>query len=1135
MEQEVSRFFMRSFVILLIVFCCSLSLFAQDIDPVFNPPLYSRADISHAVFDSEGYLYFAGSFDLVDNEPRFGISKLNTDGSLNEDFNIGTGFNGEVLKIISLSTDKLLIIGDFTELNGVATGPMVQLNQDGTIDESFAKATAITSASQSPIANIIELANGKLLAYGQFTEYNGFASNSMMILNQDGTVDESFSLQDENVLSVASVAPQENGKLVAALSRTNSQSGLITRLNGDGSKDETFNDFDTGNSPVYKIMAQSTDKLLVLADLSQTDGAVDLIRLNADGTSDGSFDLGTGIVGFFDDFQLNQNDEIFIGSARTQAGEEGTVDGNPVGLVSRLEADGAFDKRLASRLSNDASRVALGNSDQLAIYGKFLRAEDHETRGIALFENDEPDESFSADIKRVAEASVISRFDGFYMIANSDDTDFDDPGPVGLYDGVNSALIGNSWDMDLPVIRVMKPLFSGQAIYGGGSADGAQPIFTIAGWPPGSDDELDPIQYTFNDNWVNDVEEDDTGFFEGEGYGNDEVYIRGNLFVVGSFSGYNGATEGVAGIVKLDVDGLADADFTSPFSSDSVNITDVEILDNDKLMVVGVFTVEGAGNTELINGIARLNADGSLDETFDWSTHFSGGVIEKVEVVDDGYIIGGGFTAPRNGLAKINTDGSLNADFNADNSLVGNKVEQIQALDDILYVGGDFSEYQGEEISTLMKLSIDGTLDTDFKLPDDLTGSLRDFYADPARPQDIFMAGLFHESTRDRKLSVVRLGIGPEGAPTELTAAVSNDYKEVTLSWTPSIFIEGSYLIERAVNSQDNWEQIRAVGLNTTVVTLTLFEDGVTYYYRVRAGIGNFVSEYSNTVEVVVPLEPLAAPTDLTIHDIEYNEVWMGWQFQVDEEEGFVIERSENDQQNFVAIDSVDVNTLFFKDLAVEISTTYYYRVRAFKGNQESFEYSNVVEVEMPQTPEPAAPSNLTGSIVSASRIDLSWTDNSSNEDIFVLEKSVDNGQTWNIIDTPDKNETSFTDTQVVPGQPTAYHVFSMNRYGVSQTSNVFEVNGSSVVTSIEPFPSQDSRFDFSFDPVSYDLTFKLNNPSGKIRGYQLVSGAGAMKMREEDLEAQQISLNLARNAPGVYLLHVTSERDKYVVKLIKK
>ena len=110
-----------------------------------------------------------------------------------------------------------------------------------------------------------------------------------------------------------------------------------------------------------------------------------------------------------------------------------------------------------------------------------------------------------------------------------------------------------------------------------------------------------------------------------------------------------------------------------------------------------------------------------------------------------------------------------------------------------------------------------------------------------------------------------------------------------------------------------------------------------------------------------------------------------------------------------------------------------------------------------------------------------------------------------------------------------------MNRYGVSQTSNVFEVNGSSVVTSIEPFPSQDSRFDFSFDPVSYDLTFKLNNPSGKIRGYQLVSGAGAMKMREEDLEAQQISLNLARNAPGVYLLHVTSERDKYVVKLIKK
>ena len=70
---------------------------------------------------------------------------------------------------------------------------------------------------------------------------------------------------------------------------------------------------------------------------------------------------------------------------------------------------------------------------------------------------------------------------------------------------------------------------------------------------------------------------------------------------------------------------------------------------------------------------------------------------------------------------------------------------------------------------------------------------------------------------------------------------------------------------------------------------------------------------------------------------------------------------------------------------------------------------------------------------------------------------------------------------------------------------------------------------------ISHELSFKLNSPSDKIDGYQLVYSNGTTTMREEGLNVDQLNLNLSGNVPGVYLLHVTGQRDKYVVKFIKK
>jgi uncharacterized delta-60 repeat protein len=87
--------------------------------------------------------------------------------------------------------------------------------------------------------------------------------------------------------------------------------------------------------------------------------------------------------------------------------------------------------------------------------------------------------------------------------------------------------------------------------------------------------------------------------------------------------------------------------------------------DNGQLIIGGVFRVAGK---EARSGIARLNADGSLDTTFGSKQLGVPGYVYALAIQPDGKVlIGGRFFyvdgAVRNNLARLNYDGSLDANF----------------------------------------------------------------------------------------------------------------------------------------------------------------------------------------------------------------------------------------------------------------------------------------------------------------------------------------------------------------------------------------------------------------------------------------------------------------------------------------
>ncbi len=95
------------------------------------------------------------------------------------------------------------------------------------------------------------------------------------------------------------------------------------------------------------------------------------------------------------------------------------------------------------------------------------------------------------------------------------------------------------------------------------------------------------------------------------------------------------------------------------------------------------------------------------------------------------------------------------------------------------------------------------------------------------------------------------------------------------------------------------------------------------------------------------------------------------------------------------------------------------------------------VTVTVLADPIPKAPSNLSATAVSASQINLSWTDGSNNETEFNVERSTD-ALNFATIHSSLANETSYIDTyQLIPATTYYYRISAVNTSGSSAYSSV--------------------------------------------------------------------------------------------------
>jgi uncharacterized delta-60 repeat protein len=262
---------------------------------------------------ADGKVLLGGVFSNYQG-PRLRIARVDDEADLDPSFDPGTGASGVVRDFEVLPDGKILVAGNLVTYNDTEVNRIARLNPDGTLDLNFDAGTGFNGNTYS----LAIQEDGKIVVGGFFISLNGESANRIVRLNPDGSRDNLFDTGTGADAVVRRVALQSDGKILIAggfESFNGSPVNFITRLNADGSMDDTFNIGSGPNDDIYALAVQADGKILIGGEFTSFDGTTTnrIARLNTNGSLDTGFNTGTGLNGRVEDIAIQADGKVLVG------------------------------------------------------------------------------------------------------------------------------------------------------------------------------------------------------------------------------------------------------------------------------------------------------------------------------------------------------------------------------------------------------------------------------------------------------------------------------------------------------------------------------------------------------------------------------------------------------------------------------------------------------------------------------------------------------------------------------------------------------------------------------------------------------------------------------------------------------
>lgn len=631
----------------------------------------------------------------------------------------------------------------------------------GAVDPAFAP----TFQSAGKAADVAVQPDGKILVVGNFTHVGSVPRPGLARLLPDGSVDTTFDPPDLRGMTSASlhvVRALANGKVLVGTDRP-------SRLNADGSLDVTFQ----GASwfwDVFDALELSDGSTLVAGLIPGFWGGVN--HYEPDGSlndqSSASTDYPVRTMALLPDGKL------LIGGWFT------SVRGTPRSYIARINADGSVDPSFNPTIGGTypvVYSVCVLSDGSYVVAGTFSYVNGVGRDGLArLFPDGAVDPAFNPGSTLNGWVNRLLPAPGNSVLA------------VGSFSTVGGAsranvarlLVNGSADPAFdPGLGPDREVISGALLPTGSAVLGGD--FTYYG---------NTAQFGLAR--VTSTGALDSGLAPGLLLPSSvEALVRlddGRLVVGGAFDLVNGAPQ--SGVARLNADGTRDTTFGPVARTSGVTLA-LAVQPDGKILAGGSFT-QICGVTRA--RVARLNADGSLDEGFDPGSG-ADRTVHALALQGNGKVLVGGefYTfdgAPRPALVRLEADGALDSAFLADNPPDGYVRAIVPQPDGKIVIGGGLASVGDVAVANLARLDSSGTLDTTFGISG--SGALETggvFGASSDAAGSLLIGGNFSSVQGTARHSAARLtadghldhafGLAEPTAGTVMTVAAQADGKVV--------------------------------------------------------------------------------------------------------------------------------------------------------------------------------------------------------------------------------------------------------------------------------------------------------------------------------------------------------------------
>ncbi len=673
---------------------------AGSLDTNFNANLRAFGYVYALGKQADGSSIVGGWFQKLNGVLRQNLARVDSAGNLDPDF--APAVNDAVRAVAVQPDGKILVAGHFTVVNGTNVVRLARITSAGKLDTTFQFGTG----ADNLVRALVLQPDGKILVAGDFANVQGAAHPALVRLLANGSIDSTFQPGLSAGAQVYALALQPDSRVLIG-GWFSSVSGAfkrgLARLNANGTLDSSFTANTGPNDWVTALKLQADGHILVGGSICEINliSRNQLARLNPDGSVDHSFAPGARLNGEVKSIGLDEQGRIVVGGAFDDA------NGAPSSALARFQPDGRLDPTLMMAPGVNGSVWALcPDSGAWLAGGRFDEINGVCCGSLARVQPDgAPDPSFVITSETYAEVrSLTVESDGRLLVG----------GRFNLVNGMRrngiarlqvDGQLDSSFDLGAGIdgnVYCLTRDAKGQ-LWAGGSfhlADGRQQhsIACLASNGP-------PVAAFKPFDWL------------------DEVYSvlplpDGSVLAGGYFWDAGGQYNFLA---RLKPGGGLDFNLPLGWGAND-QVLALYPLPDGRIITGGLFTgVAGAWH----KGLARLNANGSLDASFNLDLGDNAEVLCLHSYPGSKVLVGGAFTAySSTALLRLNSDGSVDSTLNAGSGPDGwVQAVDVQADSKIIVVG-EFTRFNGAAAKRIVHLNSNGSVDPNFHAPTDSNWSV---------------------------------------------------------------------------------------------------------------------------------------------------------------------------------------------------------------------------------------------------------------------------------------------------------------------------------------------------------------------------------------------------------------------------